>query len=366
MMNRVSTFLYRRPRLILALMLLPPMIWFVVVYLGALATMLLNSFFYLDGFTGKVVREFTLRTYAKLLEPTNLQIFTRTTIMAATVTAACIVVAFPLAYYMARHASPRMKTFLYLAVTLPLWSSYVVRVYSWKLILAQEGIVSWAARILHLDGALSWYLGLPVVGGPSLSVSATGIFLVFVYIWVPYMILPIETALERVPKSLLDASGDLGARPSQTFRNVILPLALPGVVYLMENTHMSFGVLLTIVVVARLVWRWIPGHQRSPLELGWMRIASKATHYLLYALLVAEAGLGFAFRWGAGRPMEFFGLGIPPLTGARGKPLRHDLREIHNWIGWAILIVAALHALAALYHHYVLKDRVLKRMLPAA
>jgi len=228
--NRASTFLYRRPRLVLLLLLIPPLLWFVVVYLGALFSMLLNSFFYLDGFTGKVVRQFTLQTYSKLLLPTNLDIFTRTTLMAALVTLACIVVAFPLAFYMARHASPRMRTFLYMAVTLPLWSSYVVRVYSWKLILAQEGIVSWFARIVHLDGLLSAYLNLPVVGGPSLSVSATGIFLVFVYIWVPYMILPIETALERVPRSLIEASGDLGANPAQTFRNVILPLALPGVV----------------------------------------------------------------------------------------------------------------------------------------
>jgi putative spermidine/putrescine transport system permease protein len=230
MLNRASTFLYRRPRLILLLLLLPPLLWFIVVYLGALATMMLNSFFYLDGFTGKVVRHFTLQTYAKLLEPTNLGIFWRTTAMAGGVTVACVVLAFPLAYYMARHASSRMKTFLYLAVTLPLWSSYVVRVYSWKLILAQEGIISWFSRLVHLDGLLNWYLNLPVVGGPSLSVSSTGIFLVFVYIWCPYMILPIATALERVPKSLVEASGDLGARPAQTFRNVILPLALPGVV----------------------------------------------------------------------------------------------------------------------------------------
>src|SRR5512141_3387322 len=118
MLNRTSTFLYRRPRLILLLMLLPPLLWFVVVYLGALAAMLLNSFFYLDGFTGKVVRQFTLQTYAKLLEPANLQIFGRTTLMAALVTLACIVIAFPLSYYMARHASRRMKSFLYLAVTL--------------------------------------------------------------------------------------------------------------------------------------------------------------------------------------------------------------------------------------------------------
>jgi putative spermidine/putrescine transport system permease protein len=230
MLNRVSTYLYLRPRLVLALLLLPPLIWFVVVYIGALLTMLVNSFFYLDGFTGKVVQQFTLQTYAKLFEPTNLQIMGRTVTMAAWVTVACIVIAFPLSYYMARFASRRMKTFLYLAVTLPLWSSYVVRVYSWKLILAQEGIISWFARLIHLDGLLNWYLSLPSVGGPSLSVSSTGVFLVFVYIWLPYMIVPIQTALERVPKSLVEASGDLGAKPSQTFRNVILPLAFPGVV----------------------------------------------------------------------------------------------------------------------------------------
>jgi cytochrome b561 len=135
---------------------------------------------------------------------------------------------------------------------------------------------------------------------------------------------------------------------------------------LMEDTHMSFGVLLAAVIVARLVWRLIPGHQVSALQAGWVRLASKATHYLLYTLLVAEAALGFAFRWGADRPMAFFGAGIPPLIGAIDKPLRSELREFHEWIGWGIVILALLHALGALYHHYVLKDRVLVRMLPGA
>ena len=230
MLKRISTYLYLRPRFILALLLIPPLLWFLIVYIGSLITMLINSFFYLDGFTGRVVREFTLDTYAKLLLPTNLQIFSRTTWMAASVTIVCMILAFPLAYYMARFASKRMKTFLYLAVTLPLWSSYVVRIYSWKLILAQEGIISWFSRLVHLDGILAWYLSLPVVGGPSLSISTTGILIVFVYIWLPYMIIPIQTALERVPKSLVEASSDLGATPAQTFRTVILPLAFPGVV----------------------------------------------------------------------------------------------------------------------------------------
>ncbi len=249
MLNRISTFFYLRPKLVLAWMLLPPLLWFLVVYIGALFTMLINSFFYLDGFTGKVVQEFTLRTYAKLLDPTNLQIFGRTTLMAALVTIACVIIAFPLAYYMARFASPRMKTFLYLAVTLPLWSSYVVRVYSWKLILAKEGIVSWFARLIHLDWLLDWYLSLPGVGGTSLAISSTGIFIVFVYIWVPYMILPIQTALERVPRSLIEASGDLGATPAQTFRTVILPLSFPGVV---AGSIFTFSLTLGDFIVPQL------------------------------------------------------------------------------------------------------------------
>ena len=132
----------------------------------------------------------------------------------------------------------------------------------------------------------------------------------------------------------------------------------------MEDAHMSFGVLLAAVVIARIVWRLVPGHQMSSLEAGWMRVTSKATHYLLYGLLIGEAALGFAFRWGGGRPMVFFGTGIPPLIGEMARPLRHQLRELHEWIGWAIILLALIHALAALYHHYVLKDRVLRRMLP--
>jgi putative spermidine/putrescine transport system permease protein len=249
MLNRISTYFYLRPRLVLALLLLPPLIWFLAVYIGSLIALLINSFFSLDSFTGQVVREFTLKTYAKLLEPSNVQIFGRTTLMAAVVTIACALLAFPLSYYMARFASPRAKTFLYLAVTLPLWSSYVVRVYSWKLILAQEGIISWFANLVHLDGILAWYLALPVVGGPSLSISYTGIFLVFVYIWLPYMIIPIQTALERVPKSLIEASGDLGAKPPQTFWNVILPLAFPGVI---AGSIFTFSLTLGDFIVPQL------------------------------------------------------------------------------------------------------------------
>lgn len=228
--SRLSTFLYRRPGLVLALLLGPPLIWLGVIYLGSLLTMLLQSFFYLDDFTGLIVRQFTLSTYGDLFTRSNFDIARRTVTMAALVTVASAILAFPLAYYTARYASKRTKAILYLAVLLPLWSSYLVRVYSWRLLLAKEGILSWFLAQLGLSGVLDSILAIPGIGGPSLTVSNIGVFLVFVYVWLPYMILPIQTALERVPKSLLEASGDLGARPAATFRHVILPLAFPGVV----------------------------------------------------------------------------------------------------------------------------------------
>ncbi len=228
--RRVFVYLYRRPGLSLALLLAPPLLWLGVVYLGSLFALVLQSFFTLDSFTGQVVRDFTLQNYRDLFRQANIDIILRTTAMAAAVTIAAAAAAFPLAYYMARFASPRRRTILYLAVLLPLWSSYLVRVYSWKLILAREGILNWIVTQLHLSGVLAWLLGLPGIGGPSLSVSPLGMFIVFLYVWLPYMILPVEAALERVPDSLLEASADLGARPTQTFRRVVLPLAYPGLV----------------------------------------------------------------------------------------------------------------------------------------
>jgi putative spermidine/putrescine transport system permease protein len=200
------------------------------VYLGTLSALLVQGFFSIDEFTGLIRREPTLRTFAELLRPAHLDIVLRTAVMALTVSVAAAIVAFPLAYYMARHASGRVKALLYLGVLLPLWSSYLVRVYAWKLILAKEGIVTWLAGSLGLTGALDGLLALPVIGGASLSVSYIGTFLVFLYIWLPYMILPIQAALERVPGSVIEASADLGAAPSRTFRSVILPIAFPGVI----------------------------------------------------------------------------------------------------------------------------------------
>lgn len=230
MLSRISTYLFLRPRLVLLLLLGPPLLYMLVVYLGSLFNLLVNSFYYLEEFTGLIVREFTLRTYALTMSPANREIFMRTTLMAGAVTVTDALLAFPLAYYIARFASPRLKTWLLIAVTIPLWSSYLVRVYAWKLILAKEGILSWFINLLHLDPILDWLLKIPAIGGSSLSLSPLGMFIVFSYIWLPYMIIPIQTALERVPGSLLEASSDLGAKPYQTFRNVILPLAFPGVV----------------------------------------------------------------------------------------------------------------------------------------
>ena len=229
-MRRVVNYFYAHPNLTLLLLLLLPMAWLVIFYLGSLATLLVQSFYTIDDFTWQVIPEFSTYSYQELLSPANFDIITRTVLMAVSVTIASAIVAFPLAYYMARFASPRIKGILYLGVMLPLWSSYLVRVYAWKLILANEGIVTWAANTLGLGGVLDWILGLPVIGGASLSFSFLGMFAVFVYIWLPYMVLPINAALERVPRSLVEASADLGGRPNLTFRKVILPLAFPGVV----------------------------------------------------------------------------------------------------------------------------------------
>jgi putative spermidine/putrescine transport system permease protein len=228
--RQLSTYLYRHPKLVLGLLLGPPLFYMVVVYLGSLFSLLVNSFYYLDDFSGKVIHSFTLQTYAQLFTESNLGIFSRTLIMALCVTIADALIAFPLSYYMAKFASPRMKSFLYLAVLVPLWSSYLVRVYAWRLILAKEGILGWVISRIGLQPVLDWVLSNPGIGGPSLGLSVLGMFITFVYIWLPYMILPIQTALERVPKSLEEASSDLGAKPLETFRTVILPLAFPGVI----------------------------------------------------------------------------------------------------------------------------------------
>ena len=228
--RRLSTFLYGRGGLALALLLAPPLLWLGVVYCGSLVALLANSFYGLDEFSGMIKRETTLRNFVELAAPANLDVIVRTVTMAAAVTVGCALIAFPIAYFMARYTRGGVRAACYLGVMLPLWSSYLVRVYAWKLLLAREGVVNWVFAETGLGWLLQAILSLPVVGGPSLSISSLGTFIVFVYIWLPFMILPIQAALERVPQSLIEASADLGARDSATLRKVIFPLALPGII----------------------------------------------------------------------------------------------------------------------------------------
>ena len=226
----LSTALYGRRGLALALLLAPPLLWLGIVYCGSLLALLANSFYGLDEFSGVIKREFTLRNFVELAAPANRDVIARTVGMAAAVTVGCALVAFPIAYLMARYTRGWVRAAFYLGVMLPLWSSYLVRVYAWKLLLAKEGVVNWVFAEAGLSWLLQALLALPGIGGPSLSISTLGTFIVFVYIWLPFMILPIQAALERVPQSLIEASADLGAHDAATFRKVILPLALPGVV----------------------------------------------------------------------------------------------------------------------------------------
>jgi putative spermidine/putrescine transport system permease protein len=188
------------------------------IYVAALAALLVSAFWSLDVFTSQVVHNWNLDNFRQIFEsPAWRRVIFRTIGIAAAVTVTTAVVAFPFAYYMVRIASRRMRTVLFVLVLLPLWSSYLVRVYAWKVILAQDGILNWSLGKIGLPGA-------------NLGYSNTAVWIVFSYIWLPFMILPIYAALERIPDSYLEASRDLGAKGWTTFRRVIFPLALPGVI----------------------------------------------------------------------------------------------------------------------------------------
>ena len=248
--DRLSTLFWRRPNVLLALLIAPPLIWLGVVYVGSLLALLLQSFYAIDEFSGLVVPEFTLKTYGELFRPQNFDIILRTLLMAALVTIASAIIAFPIAYFAARYAKGRWKAMFYLGVMLPLWSSYLVKVYAWKLILAKEGIITWAAEGLGLGFVLQGLLSLPAIGGNSLSTSYIGTFIVFVYVWLPFMILPMQASLERVPTSMLEASADLGATRAQTVRTVVLPLALPGVI---AGSIFTFSLTMGDYIIPQIV-----------------------------------------------------------------------------------------------------------------
>lgn len=217
-LRRVSGALYRRPRLVLATLLAPPVLWLVVIYLGSLALMFVSSLWRLDPTTSAIVRDPSLANFQDVLDPAKpyLRVAQHTVGMAVIVTIVDALLAFPLAYYMARVASPRTRRLLFITATLPLWVSYLVRVYSWRIILAD-------------DGFLNWVLGFFGLRGPG-ALGDVPIAIVFSYIWLPYMILPLYAGLERIPNSLVEASSDLGGKAWTTFRRVVLPLAFPGLV----------------------------------------------------------------------------------------------------------------------------------------
>lgn len=250
LLGRASDTLWRHPRLLILVLLTPPVAWLGIVYLGSLFALLAQSFFSIDEFSGLINYEFTLRTYAELFKAYNFDIILRTVTMAFAVTVAAAIIGFPVAYFAARYARGPWKALFYLGVMLPLWSSYLVKVYAWKLILAKEGILNWLFETLHLSWMLNAYLALPVIGGNSLSVSTTGTFLVFLYVWLPFMILPIQASLERVPHSMLEASGDLGATPAQAFRTVLLPLAFPGVI---AGSIFTFSLTLGDYIIPQII-----------------------------------------------------------------------------------------------------------------
>jgi putative spermidine/putrescine transport system permease protein len=246
----ISNWLFRKPNHFLLLLFIPPLLWLGVVYVGSLLVLLAHAFFSIDEFSGFIVYEWTLSSIGQLFQPANYDVILRTIIMAAAVTVASAIIAYPLAYFAARYAKGKWKAVFYLLIMLPLWSSYLVKVYSWKLILAKEGIISWLFAKLHLTWMLEGLLATPVIGGPSLSTSYIGTFIVFVYIWLPYMILPTQAALERVPTNLIEASADLGGKPSQTFRHVLWPLALPGLV---AGSIFTFSLTLGDYIIPQVV-----------------------------------------------------------------------------------------------------------------
>lgn len=230
LLRTVSSYLYLHTNTYLLLLLIPPLLWFGVVYLGSLFALLAQSLYTFDDFSMSILPDFTLQNYKNLFVAANTDIVLRTLAMSVSVSIACAIIGFPIAYYMAFYARGWQKGFFYIAVMLPMWASYIVKAYSWTVILAKEGILYWFIRHLGLDSVVDVLLTIPGIGGNTLSTSNFGRFLVFTYIWLPFMILPIQASIERINPNLLTASADLGARPGQTFRNILLPLATPGVV----------------------------------------------------------------------------------------------------------------------------------------
>ena len=216
MPGALAAAFYRRPRAQLLVLLSAPLAWLLIAYVGSLVVLFISAFWRLDPFTGNIVTEPSLQNFEELLTtPVYRTIALRTIFFAAAVTVTDIVLAFPIAFFMARVAKPRTRALLVVSILLPLWSGYLVKVYAWRLILSEDGVLNWVLAPFGLQG--------PGYGDVA-------VWLVMSYLWLPYMIIPIFAGLERIPNSILEASGDLGARSGQTFRRVILPMVFPAVV----------------------------------------------------------------------------------------------------------------------------------------
>ena len=238
MPRRLAALLWRRPALGLAGLLVPPLGWFVLIYLAALLVLFVAAFWSVDGFSGEIDRTFTLANFHDILvSPTYRGIALRTVGMALAVTITDALIAFPFAYFMARIAGPRLRVALFTLVMLPLWSSYLARVYAWRLILSHDGVLNWALNAI----------GLPAI---DLGYTKWAMWIVFSYIWLPFMIAPLYTALERIPASLFEASQDLGARGGRTLLKMVLPLSLPG---LMAGSLFTFSLTLGDYITPVLV-----------------------------------------------------------------------------------------------------------------
>ncbi|WP_037618184.1 ABC transporter permease [Streptomyces aureus] len=234
--RRLAGTLHRRPRLRLSLLLTAPLLWLAVLYLGSLAVLFVSAFWTTNSFTSEVVKVWSTDNFHQLLTtPVYRQVILRSVGVALAVTLLCAVIAFPVAFYTARIARPERRPLLVVAILTPLWASYLVKVYAWRLILSQGGLADWALKPLGLSG--------PGYGLVAAIIALT-------YLWLPYMILPIHTALEQLPANLLDASADLGARAGRTFRSVVLPMVLPSVAAGSVFTFsLSLGDYITVQIV---------------------------------------------------------------------------------------------------------------------
>ena len=234
--RKLAGLFYGRPRLQVGSLLAAPGAWLVILYLGSLVVLLITAFWTVDPLSGEVIKEFSLENFESLVnEPVYREIIWRTVRTAALVTITDAIIAFPIAFFMAKVASARTRGLLVVAVLMPLWSSYLVKVLSWRTMLSHDGVINWVLSPLGLHGP---------------SYGLTAVWLVLSYLWLPYMILPIFAGLERIPDSLISASEDLGASPFTTFRRVILPLAFPAVV---AGSIFTFSLSLGDYITPKLV-----------------------------------------------------------------------------------------------------------------